>query len=251
MSDDERDIIETNLANILYDENIDARANSTDEYLYDAVQSYVDIVYDKAQDEIDDYEAASALDSSELYELLGGSTPGQSADRYYEYVDHVNAHRETMCDDINEVARIIQNDHHILSKFFSGNSTISLEDFVGTIEGLPSSITSEDFDKYRSVDFDKSNMATWGELIMGDIKNQRYSPLAVVCATIIRINRLKWPTPVYAVYDEEYEGWEVGYNTRQAYFVTFEQKGDIQEFVYVDSEYSDAYIHSKNNVLSE
>ena len=50
--------------------------------------------------------------------------------------------------------------------------------------------------------------------------------------------------------DEE-EGWEVGYNTSQAYFITLEQDGNILEFSYDLVDYFEGYIDSKNNKLKK
>lgn len=256
LSEAELNAINNDIPDKIYAANIEERAENVQDYLWDAVDVYVDQLEDNIQKEIDDYNATSSLFGGSLFdvnELFGSSATEQYAKRYYKFTDYANDHLDVFEEDCESISRILQKHPEVINDFFSGNSNISLSLFQ-TVEGLPSSITAEQFEKFRSVELNKSNRAKWGELVMGTLKNPRYSPLAVLCAMVIRVERLKYPRPVYAVYKEgeefyDEDGWEVGYDTKQAYFITFNEDEDILEYDCEEVDYYKEYIDSKKNKL--
>ncbi|MCH5245055.1 MAG: hypothetical protein J1E84_01225 [Muribaculaceae bacterium] len=226
------------------------------DYLWDAVDVYADQLGDKTQKDIDEYNATSALLGGSLFDvnkLYGSSATEQYAKRYYKFTDYANDHREDFEEDCKNISIILQKHPEVIDDFFSGSSNISLSLFQ-KVEGIPSAITADRFETYRSLELNKSNRSKWGELVMGTIKEPRYSPLAVLCAMVIRVERLKYPKPVYAVYKEgedfdDEDGWEIGYDTKQAYFVTFNEDEDVLEYTYGEVDYFDGYVQSKKNKL--
>lgn len=249
-------VIENDLPDRIYAENIAGRVKSVYDYLWDAVDVYADQLGDKTQKDIDEYNATSALFGGSLFdvnELYGSSATEQYAKRYYKFTDYANDHREDFEEDCKNISIILQKHPEVIDDFFSGSSNISLSLFQ-KVEGIPSSITADRFETYRSLELNKSNRSKWGELVMGTIKEPRYSPLAVLCAMVIRVERLKYPKPVYAVYKEgedfdDEDGWEIGYDTKQAYFVTFNEDEDVLEYTYDEVDYFDGYVQSKKNKL--
>lgn len=256
LSESELKVIEKNLPAKIYAENIAGRVESVYEYLWDAVDVYADQLGDKTQKDIDEYNATSALFGGSLFdvnELYGSSATEQYAKRYYKFTDYANDHREDFEEDCKNISIILQKHPEAIDDFFSGSSNISLSLFQ-KVEGIPSAITADRFETYRSLELNKSNRSKWGELVMGTIKEPRYSPLAVLCAMVIRVERLKYPKPVYAVYKEgedfdDEDGWEIGYDTKQAYFVTFNEDEDVLEYTYGEVDYFDGYVQSKKNKL--
>ena len=256
LSESELKVIEKNLPAKIYAENIAGRVESVYDYLWDAVDVYADQLGDKTQKDIDEYNATSALFGGSLFdvnELYGSSATEQYAKQYYKFTDYANDHREDFEEDCKNISIILQKHPEVIDDFFSGSSNISLSLFQ-KVEGIPSAITADRFETYRSLELNKSNRSKWGELVMGTIKEPRYSPLAVLCAMVIRVERLKYPKPVYAVYKEgedfdDEDGWEIGYDTKQAYFVTFNEDEDVLEYTYGEVDYFDGYVQSKKNKL--
>lgn len=256
LNEAEMDVLNNDLAAKIYAENIEYRTEDVADYLWDAVDVYADQLGDETQKDIDEYNATSALFGGSLFdvnELYGSSATEQYAKRYYKFTDYANDHREDFEEDCENISIILQKHPEVIDDFFSGSSNISLSLFQ-KIEGIPSSITADRFETYRSLELNKSNRSKWGELVMGTIKEPRYSPLAVLCAMVIRVERLKYPKPVYAVYKEgedfdDEDGWEVGYDTKQAYFVVFDEDEDILEYTYDEVDYFEEYIDSKKNKL--
>lgn len=256
LSESELKVIEKNLPAKIYAENIAGRVESVYDYLWDAVDVYADQLGDKTQKDIDEYNATSALLGGSLFDvnkLYGSSATEQYAKRYYKFTDYANDHREDFEEDCKNISIILQKHPEVIDDFFSGSSNISLSLFQ-KVEGIPSAITADRFETYRSLELNKSNRSKWGELVMGTIKEPRYSPLAVLCAMVIRVERLKYPKPVYAVYKEgedfdDEDGWEIGYDTKQAYFVTFNEDEDVLEYTYGEVDYFDGYVQSKKNKL--
>lgn len=255
LSENERQIIDNDMARMVYNRNIDRRAERVLDYLEESVQTYCDQAHKTTQDKIDERNATSALMGGSMFdigELFGTSGNQLIAKQYYNYIDYVNAKREDANDDAEAIVKIVKANPEVMDSFYDGQANISLTPF-GNIDGIPSSISSAQFDKYKNLEQDKSNRSQWGQLLMGTIKQPEYSPLALLCALITRIERLKYPTPVYAVHKEydDVEGWEVGYDTSQAYFITFEEDGDILEYDFEPVDYFDGYINSENNKLKK
>lgn len=253
--EDEMNVINNDLAMIVYCKNIDRRAESCSEYLADGIKQYSETAHSQTQDKIDDRNATAALfggNTFDIGELYGTSTNQLIAKRYYRYIDYVNDHSDTADEDLEEITKIVKKNPGIIDSFFNSNSDISLNAF-SSIQGMPASISSAQFEYYRKIELNKENAETWGKLVMGTLENPMYSPRALLCALIIRFERLKYPVPEYIVekeYDDEF-GWEVGYNTGQAYFVTFNQDEDILEYDYTPVDYYERYIDSKKNVLKK
>lgn len=256
LSESELDIIRYSLPDKIYASNIEDVTEDVQSYLWEAVDMYANQLFDETQKDIDDYNSTSALFGGSLFdfnELVGSSAPEQYAKRYYKFVDYANDKRDIFDEDCERISRILQQHPEVIDEFSSGNSSISLSLFQ-TIGGLPSSISADRFESFRSLELNKSNRAKWGELVMGKLKNPSYSPLAVLCAMVIRVERLKYPEPVYIVYQkgedfDDEDGWEVGYDTQQAFFITFDEDEDIIEYFYEEVDYFEGYVNSKKNIL--
>lgn len=74
---------------------------------------------------------------------------------------------------------------------------------------------------------------------------------AILYASILAVEELKAPTAVYAIYDDESESWDVGYDSGQAVTIQFTEKGDIIHYEYMDIDFHEQLINSKLNVLSK
>ena len=86
---------------------------------------------------------------------------------------------------------------------------------------------------------------------MGEYRRPRLSSSAVLCAVLCAMSYVDKPKAVYAVYDDEREAWEVGYNNKDAYFVTFEIKGDVLRYEYSPTRYSAELAKSELNALNK
>lgn len=255
LSEDELQVIDNDIAHIVYNSNIDRRVERVIDYLTESVGIYSDEAHDTTQAKIDERNATSALMGGSMFdigELYGSSTNQIIAKKYYNYIDYVNERREFVDDDAKAIVKIIKANPNVVDSFLDGQTNISLLPFR-SVEGIPSSISYTQFNKYKNLDQNRSNRSQWGQLLMGTVQHPEYSPVTLLCALVTQIERLKYPTPVYAVYkkyDDE-EGWEVGYDTSQAYFITFEEDGDILEYDYEPVDYFEGYINSENNKLNK
>lgn len=248
LSSDEKSVIENDLADILYEENMLYQASSLDDYLYEAVDAYLDKCHDEMQSKIDSYNTSASLFGGwDAAELFGSSGPEIFSGLYYRYLNYANDNREKMADLIEEVTRVVVDNPQILDKFEEGE-TFSLAPF-SKIEGLPEYISDDELAIYRDLSLSEANMEEWGEMVMGPLKKPCFSTMAVICATLKALCLVNYPVAVYAIYDEEEKGWIVGYDTEDAYFVKFKTKGDVLEFEYSPHDYQAVYIDSINNKL--
>lgn len=246
----EKSVIENDLAEIVYKENLWYVAGGIDDYFYEAVEAYADKGHEEMQAKIDNYSATSSLFGGgwDLAELFGSSTPEIYRRTYYRYINYANDNRKNMAYVINEVTEIVENNPDILDKF-EEEANFSLLPFRN-IEGLSSEyVSAKELSKYKNLSFSNANKEEWGELIMGPLKNPHFSSVAVVCGTLKALSFVDFPEAVYALYDEKEKAWEVGYDSEDAYLVNFVKKGDILEFQYSPTEYYEGYIESKTNKL--
>lgn len=249
LNDYEKSIIENDMAEVAYEENLWIQASSLDDYLYEAVEAYADKGHEEMQSKIDSYNASVSLFGGgwDVAELFGTSAPELYERTYYRYVDYANDNLGNIEDVVRKVTEIIVENPIILYRF-DNEENFSLASFQ-TIGSIPESIPAEELDNYKNLSLSKANKAEWGEMVMGTLKNPRFSPTAVIWATLKALSLIDYPEAEYAVYDDEEDGWEVGYDTGYAYLIKFVHKGDILEYQYSPTEYFEGYVDSKNNKL--
>lgn len=260
LTKDQLETINDDLPYKVYVDNIEESIEPVADYLWEAVDSYTDQVKQETQDKIDDYNSTSALFGGSFFDvgaLVGSSAPELYAKKYNQYIDYANKHQKDLIRDIKKIGEIVQNNPDLIDEFFSGDKTISLKEF-SSIRGLPATISSEEIKRYEDLELTDGNQAQWGLAVMGTLKEPKYSPLAVLCAFMIEVGSLDYPEPVYAVYQDEIEyeldgkdytsdGWEVGMDTEQAYYLVFDKHG--LDYVFIPTEYSERYVNSKENKL--
>lgn len=253
LSERERDIIKYDLSEELYKERVNEVGTQLGEYLTDAVSEYAESLRTKLQKEINDYNSATALfggNAFDIAELFGTSTTEIISRQYEEYVNYANRH----LDEIPEITMVIANrlaeNPEFLSKLSNGSwDSINLDLFEG-INNIPEIITAENMN-FGGLSLNESNKVEWGEKIFGDYKKPKLSPEVILYTSVLAIEPISKPKPVYAVYDEENEYWEVGYNSHQALGIKFTQQGDILRYDYRKIKYENELIHSSQNVLNE
>lgn len=97
--------------------------------------------------------------------------------------------------------------------------------------------------------FNPEDAAGWAKVIMGDFEHPKYSVIPVIYFVNKTLSNIQKPSVVYAVYNEDEKGWEIGYSNEKAFNVEFSKLGDVVKYKYTPIEYEEAYINSKTNVL--
>ena len=252
LSESELNIITRNIPKELYKEEVSEIGDRLSEYLSDAVSEYSELLGDQTQKDIDERNAVNAFFGGNMFdvaELFGSSTNQMIANQYYNYIHYVNSHMSEMTDMAIGMTGILGEHPEFIKQFNGGlQETISLEIF-NNLNNVPSSVSGSSMD-FGELTLDDTDKEDWGAILMGDYRKPQISVPAVLYASILAVKSLKKPSPVYAVYDDEIDSWDVGYDNRRAVSVTFETKGDILFYEYQWIQYHDVYIDSDLNVLN-
>ena len=172
---------------------------------------------------------------------------------YRDYIDYVERCQERISSLVSGMAEVIKENPSAL-EVFDQEGTISLDAFSG-VEGMPSSLSSESLKPLRNLTISQGDRSKWGKELIGDYHNPKLSVGTVVWAVVQDLKDIDPMKPVYAVYDEESDSWEVGYawgdDVTVAYNVKFKQKGDVMKYEYDDTDYTAAYVGSELNVLKK
>ena len=114
---------------------------------------------------------------------------------------------------------------------------------------MPSDLNMDMVGGLENMALDETDQAEWGAAVMGEYRKPRLSAPNVLFAMLRAVEDCAMPKPAYAFYDEDQKLWIVGYDNRDAYEITFTQKGDVIQYEYTPTEYSTAYENSRYNVL--
>lgn len=248
LSEIELDFINNDIPESLYEEMVMARADALDDYLFECIEEYSDIVGNKIKNEIEQSARLSSFDF-DISAIFGGPTKEERlAKQYNNYINYINRNRQNMYDIIMGVAGKIAKNPRILNNFPGNSDTVDFYMFRD-VEYIPTTISHAEYTKYANKTFNKSDKLDWGKSIIPYSGKPNLSVPALVVAVISYISELPYPKPVYAVYDNQCDAWEVGYNTKQAVDVVFTWNGDVINCEFQECTYTPAYINSKNNVL--
>lgn len=228
-----------------------------DGYLSECLNEYSEDVRKKVQKNIDEWNQTKAFFGGhvpfDVDELLGTSRDEKMARGYRDYIDYVERCQERISSLVSGMAEVIKENPSAL-EVFDQEGTISLDAFSG-VEGMPSSLSSESLEPLRNLTISQGDRSKWGKELIGDYHNPKLSVGTVVWAVVQDLKDIDPMKPVYAVYDEESDSWEVGYawgdDVTVAYNVKFKQKGDVMKYEYDDTDYTAAYVGSELNVLKK
>ncbi|MDE6855032.1 MAG: hypothetical protein K2J34_01015 [Muribaculaceae bacterium] len=253
LNEQERDAIVKDIPQKLYLHEASVVGEQLGEYLTDAVDDYAESLRISLQKKINQNNATSALFGGNAFdfgELFGTSTNQIIANQYEEYVNYANRHMA----DIAEMAegmtvRLAQHPEFIEKVNNESQEYISLDIFDG-LNNIPSVIPGKDLDP-GALTLDESNKSYWGEILLGDYKHPKVSVPTILYASIIAVENMTVPKPVYAVYDKDTESWEAGYDSGQAVSVKFSKKGDLVVYEATPIDFHKELIDSKYNVLTD
>lgn len=250
LSENELDIINKDIPEKIYEQMVKEQANALDDYLFDCIEEYSDVVNKEVDSYIEETTRFNSVwHSWDMSALLGGPTPEErAANQYNNYIKYINRNRQNMYDIIMGIAGKIAENPTILNNIPGNSENVNL-DMFSDIEYVPNSISRKTYDKYINKTFNKSDKLDWGKTILPYSEKPKLSIPALVVAVISAINELPYPKPVYAVYDKQCEAWEVGYSTNQAVDVVFTKNGDVINWVFQQCDYKSSYIQSNVNVL--
>ena len=251
LNEKEREVIEYDIPQKLYLLQADKIGVQLGEYLTDGVADYAEILRNDLQNKIDKNNATSALfggNAFDIGELFGTSTNEIISRQYDNYVNYVNRHMS----DISEMAegmtgRLAKHPEFISTFYDESQEIIPLDIFDG-LANVPSSIRSNETD-LGAITLDESDKSSWGEVLMSDYRHPHISVGAVLLASILAVESLSIPKPLYSVYDNETKSWDTGYDSGQAVSIKFSSKGDVVTYEAIPIEFQKAFINSKSNVL--
>lgn len=255
LSDKEKDVIENELAKKVYTSNIADNTEALYDYLWSGLEDYADTTEKELEDKMNSLRELNAwgFDMNGISEAFTGRSASETiVSTYYSLIDYINDHSEDLKQMTVEIANIMVDNPSLKSAYKSAidnGEGMSLAAF-SSIKGIPSELTPDMVKLYSSMEFDDDNKIAWGKAVIGDYKKPRLSAVAVVAAMLnVLANTNVNPKPLYAVYDEEEDYWEVGYDTQDAYAVAFEDKGDVTRYQYEPIDFHKAFVNSKTNVL--
>lgn len=256
LSDEEKDIIENELAHKVYSSNIADNAENLYDYLWSGLEDYSEATEKELEDKMNSLREMDAwgFDMNGLTETFTGRSASETiVNTYHSFIDYINGHSEDLKQMTVDIANIMVDDPSLKNVYLSAiddGEGMPLSSF-SSIKGMPAELAPDMVKVYSSMEFDDDNKIAWGKAVIGDYKKPKLSATAVVAAMLnVLANTNVNPTPVYAVYNAEEEYWEVGYDTQDAYAVAFEDKGDVIKYDYEPIGFHKAYINSKNNVLN-
>lgn len=250
LDDTELEIIHNDIPSEIYQETASQMADELDDYIMSGIEEYSETIKSKVVNDMQEYSQATAIfgDWDIGAAVFGEPTHNEKlVDRFNSYIDYVNRKRQTIYETIKGETEIIAKNPAILNSF-AGIDDVNLEVF-SPLEFIPSSISRESYTEYYSIPFSKTDMQRWGEAVLPYSKQPAVQFDALTVAVIKMMRNITYPTPVYAVYNKEEKAWNVGYDTRQAFYVTFTTEDDVVVWEMEETVYSEAYINSKGNVL--
>lgn len=255
LTEDEKKVITTDIPKEMFREIVMATADELDDFLWDGVVNYAEETGERVQRKIDERNRTAAFLGGNMFdfaELFGTSTNEIYAKEYNNYILYANNHRSDLLELVNKMSEVIANNPSIAYSYASGClDQVPMSYFQKVSSDLPSSINEIFVDGTDNLTMDSSDKVSWGEAIMGEYRRPRLSSSAVLCAVLCAMSYVDKPKAVYAVYDDEREAWEVGYNNKDAYFVTFEIKGDVLRYEYTPTRYSAELAKSELNALNK
>lgn len=255
LTEDEKKVITTDIPKEMFREIVMATADELDDFLWDGVVNYAEETGERVQRKIDERNRTAAFLGGNMFdfaELFGTSTNEIYAREYNNYILYANNHRSDLLELVNKMSEVIANNPSIAYSYASGClDQVPMSYFQKVSSDLPSSINEIFVDGTDNLTMDSSDKVSWGEAVMGEYRRPRLSSSAVLCAVLCAMSYVDKPKAVYAVYDDEREAWEVGYNNKDTYFVTFEIKGDVLRYEYTPTRYSAELAKSELNALNK
>lgn len=249
----ELDIIKKEIPSEIYQEVAFQSAEKLDDYIFEGLQEYVDAMKSQVMREMQEHRQSVALFGDwDIGSAVFGAPSKEEklANRYNSYIDFANRNRQRIYETIMGEAEIIAKDPTVLNKFSSPENEISLEIF-SKLEFIPASMNRETFNKYLDIPFNKKDIQKWGEAILPYSNKPSIQFDALTVAVIKMMKNVSLPKAVYAVYNKDLKAWNVGYDTEQAYIVTFIIDNDVENWDMEETSYIEAYINSKGNVLKK
>lgn len=253
LSDKEREIISIELPKELYMREIEVVDYQLGDYLKDAIDDYEKSLRKKLQKKIDERNATNALLGGSMFdfsELFGPSANEIIAEQYNDYINYVNRNINDVENLAIGMTKILAQHPDFIEKFNNEEQeTISLEIFKD-LDKVPNSISGNSMD-LGMITLDDTDKLNWGEILMGDYKKPHISIPAILYASILAVEHIQKPKPVYAIYNDDDESWDIGYNSEEALKVYFETKVDLIKYQFEPTRYESAFIKSKLNMLNQ
>lgn len=252
LDDLELQIINQQIPEDLFEEHAKDMAESLDDFIFQGLQEYVDLNKSKTKKAIKEYKQSTSIfhdwDPSTIF---GGPTKDERLlNQYNSYLNFANRNREKIYNTILGVAEVLANNRSLLSEFPGDSDNVDFSCF-NSVGYVPTSIRLEEYQKYYDISFNPNDAISWGEAVLPFSKNPSVRYGALTVAVIKMMQHIPFPKPVYAVYNKENKVWNVGYDTEQAFFVTFIIDNDVENWDLTETNYVPAYIDSKGNVLKK
>lgn len=243
LNETEMEIINTHLPLKIYEDNVIDAIDPQD--LYDDLWECVRAVakyYERDTEDLYNSPFSSFVTSMMA---LGGENAARD---YNRYVDYCNDHQEQLIDAVNEVTKVLMENPDLEPYIEDGSPVLSLCRF-GHIPNMPAYADDEGCQIYATERIDSSNKVKIGRFLMGKPSRPCYNPEVVVGQAVLRMGTQTIPSPVYAIYNEDDETWDVGYDSHEAYNVVFEDKAEVVEYDFSRTTFHPALINSESNVL--
>lgn len=253
LDDLELEVIHKEIPSEIYMETSLQSAETLDDYIFDGIQEYADAMKIQVKQEIQKHRQSVAMFGDwEIGSAVFGepSKEEKLANKYNSYINYVNHNRQKIYKVIIGIAQIIAKDPTILTNISSSENVINLDAF-SDLEYVPTSMSQDTYNKYLDIPMNTSDRYKWGEVILPYSNKPSIQFDALTIAVIKMMKNISFPKAVYAVYNKELKAWNVGYDTEQAYLITFILDNDVENWEIEETKYVGAYINSKGNILKK
>lgn len=254
LDDLELQIINQHIAEDLYQQNSLEVAEALDDYIFEGLQEYADECEDQTEREIREHQSAVAMFGDwDIGSAVFGepSKEDKLLRKYNSYIDYANQNRQKVYDLIMNMTKILTEKRNTPIPSIGLNDEVNLAYTFNNLEYIPPTISKTLYDKYISLSFNQSDAKEWAGAILpfSNKPSLQYGILAV--AVIKMMREVTFPKAVYAVYNKDYDAWNVGYDTENAFLVKFIIDNDVENWEIEETNYVPAYITSKGNVLKQ
>lgn len=251
LNETELEIINKDIPLDLYQQSSIQSAESLDDYLFEGLQEYANAQKSQVQREIQEHKRSVAMFGDwDIGSAVFGepSKEDKLISKYNSYIDYANRNRKKIYDIILGITQIIAQNPTVLSNLSGNSQNVNLE-FLSRLELVPISLSRDSYDKYFEIPFSNADAIKWGEAILPFSKTPTVQYDALTVAVIKMMEGIKYPKPIYALYNNESKSWIVGYDTEQAVEISFVIDHEVENWEMEEIQYNSAYINSKDNVI--
>lgn len=249
----ELEVINKDIPSELYLQISLQSAQALNNYIFDGLQEYAESMKTQLKQEMQKHRQSVAMfgDWDIGAAVFGAPSKEEKlVNTYNSYINYANRNNQKIYDVILGETQILAQNPSLINKFTSSGNEINFEVF-SDLEYVPSSISLESYNKYSDIPLNKTNMSKWAAVVLpySNKPSIRYDALTV--SVIKMMQTISFPKAVYAVYNKDLKAWNVGYDTNQAYLVTFIIDNDVVNWEMAETNYVEAYVNSKGNVLKK